>query len=135
MRFISYPTLINNILMNSTKKLIVSTLLLTVFSISNAHACRYMKSKNYIPNGYHPTSAEWKNNYSTGDRVCIAKTEGSTITFVSWHDFKIPSGYYILRELTPRNHNTHGCRQTISNTRGSGSCIATYNRYILKKSD
>ncbi|MDX2425638.1 MAG: hypothetical protein QNK15_05215, partial [Cycloclasticus sp.] len=94
--------------------------------------CKAMKSKNQIPTGYHPTSAQWRPNASNGDMVCIQKTGSSQTDFVAWNDFEMPADYYVVYEHPQPSTSFNGCKQW-SVWQGKKTCIQMYNRYLLRK--
>lgn len=96
--------------------------------------CNYMKTKNSIPAGYHPTSVRWEFGNSQGDLVCIQKTEGKSFAFVEWQDFERPEGYYIDYEYPNPSTTFNGCRSWTT-WNGETKCTKTYKRYHMKKSE
>lgn len=95
--------------------------------------CRMMKSLNYVPEGYHPVTVDWKKSDSQGDLVCISKTEGKEIRFTPWLDFPMPSGYYVLYEYPNPSPIFNGCKKW-SVLYGDYQCINMYPSYQLRKS-
>lgn len=97
-------------------------------------SCRPMSGVSFIPQGYHPTTAQWAlQNNQINDLVCIAPTRGSQIRVLRWMDYPLPQGYYTLYTQDAGVDSTfRGCRQWTS-WQGQNTCINSWTLHVMQK--